>query len=659
MRDTVRSLLKRRCMRQGLDPDDPPPFWPAQNLTPGIVPIGRILLGPESGPTFALPQSVLTQHVGIFGYTGTGKSFLGMHLAHQLLRAGQRVWTMDLEDEYSRLISLVPEGDVLALGPEHLRFNFFEPPGPWISPSQWVNDLALLLRGQLFLRDGSLNVFTTGMGKLLQRKGATEGEGCWPSFVEVIEYFRGLGFGPKSRSAGFLESLLNRLGMLADTFGRTARVATSRFLSDLAGRSVIFRLHGLTGIPLQFLVSFLLLWLARYREGTESDEAQHVVILEEAHMLASERARIDVGESVLCTTFRTARKRGIALVLCDQVPSELPAPVLANLGCRVIMRILSSRCLWSVQSSMGLSRYQADAIPELQNREAVVQYELYPQPFMIRVPELSFPPRLPEADLQERAELALARADWSEYMPEPGRPSRPVAATVVGPDELAGDALLVMVRICEAPAETIEDRCTALGMDRAREFRARGELDGRGLVAEAPQAVGGKTKFFVPTDKGVAWAERHKIRVKRYKSGVVHEYLLNQVQRRIGAVAPNWRFQRSSSVGRDQGLQPDLLVLAPEGQRIVIEICCNNLDYDAENLAAEAAIADVDRVVAVTPDNRTAKRLESALAKAAERANTDRQNKVAILNAGKCLGTNFDWEAVLLEPPAPDLGGQT
>jgi len=56
----------------------------------------------------------------------------------------------------------------------------------------------------------------------------------------------------------------------------------------------------------------------------------------------------------------------------------------------------------------------------------------------------------------------------------------------------AGDALLVMVRICEAPAEPIEQRCEALRMDRAREFRARAELDTRGLIKQVKQTIGGK-----------------------------------------------------------------------------------------------------------------------------------------------------------------------
>jgi hypothetical protein len=194
-------------------------------------------------------------------------------------------------------------------------------------------------------------------------------------------------------------------------------------------------------------------------------------------------------------------------------------------------------------------------------------------------------------------------------------------------------------------------------MDRAREFRARGDLDGRGFIAQADQTVAGKVRFFLPTAKGTDWAERRKVRVKRYKSGIVHEYLLTQVERRIGALGPRWRLQRNSSIARDQGLQPDLLVLAPGGGRIIVEICCNNLPYDAGNLLAETKVAAVAHVVAVTPDQRTARALEAALTKAAEAAGTDWRSSAKVLHAGQCLAKEFDWPEALGTKTAPGSAG--
>ena len=180
---------------------------------------------------------------------------------------------------------------------------------------------------------------------------------------------------------------------------------------------------------------------------------------------------------------------------------------------------------------MGLGRRQAEAIAMMERRRAVVQYTLHPHPFAIEVPEVSFPAKPEEPELRRQAENLLSTTRWRERESDGREPTAP-AAKVLAPDDLAGDALLVMVRICEAPAEPIEQRCEVLRIDRAKEFRARAELDTRGLIKQVKQTIGGKVKFFQPTDKGTAWAKKRKIHIKKFKSGIVHEYLLCQVSGR-------------------------------------------------------------------------------------------------------------------------------
>jgi len=643
MRATVTSLLKRRCMRAGFDPDDPPDFLPPRQLPPGELHLGRLPDGSEADDEFALPKNILAQHMGTFGHNGTGKTFLAMHLAEQAIRKGMRVWIFDIEDEYCRIIPHLSCGGLLGVEPGDLRFNLFQPPGDWTSNSSWLDELGLLLRGATFLRDGSLNLFRTGMNKLLERKGITKGGTNRPSLTEVVEYFGNIRFGPKSRSAGFLESILNRLLSLTEVFEQTASVSTSNMLEMLASRSVIFRLHRLVGIPLQFLVSFMLLWLARYREGNPGDKP-HIVIIEEAHMLSSQKSRQDIGENVLSRMFRTARKRGIALILCDQVPSELPPAILGNLACRIVMRLANSRCIWSLQSSMGLTRRQANAISAMEFRKAVVHYTLHPTAFAIELPELNFPERPAESELQKTAADLLSQAEYTQYE---SADKKPAAQRILSPDDPAGDALLVIKRICEAPAETIDNRCTALQLDRAREFRARAELDQRGFIEKVEQSLAGKVKFFRPTKKGADWAKKYNIRVRKFKSGIVHEYLLCRVEKCIGTAGPKWRLQRNSSIGRDQGLQPDLLAMGPEGVRIIAEICCSNFDYDANNIIIEAGIREIDRVIAVTPDKKTKTKLEKALNKTVKGTSENWQDSVILLDAGLCLSEDFDWQKVL------------
>lgn len=110
-----------------------------------------------------------------------------------------------------------------------------------------------------------------------------------------------------------------------------------------------------------------------------------------------------------------------------------------------------------------------------------------------------------------------------------------------------------------------------------------------------------------------------------------------------------WRLQRNSSIARDQGLQPDLLVLAPLGGRIIVEVCCSNLAYDVENICAEAAIDGVDQVVAITSDEKTKKAVEKLLAKGVEDAVRNSPAAITVLNAAQCLAETFDWPALLAD----------
>jgi hypothetical protein len=89
--------------------------------------------------------------------------------------------------------------------------------------------------------------------------------------------------------------------------------------------------------------------------------------------------------------------------------------------------------------------------------------------------------------------------------------------------------------------------------------------------------------------------------------------------------------------------------MGPDGKRIIIEVCCSNLDYDAKNILIEAEIPEIDWVVAVTPDKRTKCALEEALKKNFEDLSEDWQKLVALLDASQCLAGEFDWAETLVD----------
>ncbi|MGB2754289.1 MAG: hypothetical protein WBD75_08070 [Phycisphaerae bacterium] len=364
-----------------------------------------------------------------------------------------------------------------------------------------------------------------------------------------------------------------------------------------------------------------------------------MVFLEEYHLLSADPARADIGKPTLCTQVATAGKRNIRFVFSNQL-FNFPDEILGNLGCRIVMRLLNPRCLWVAQRSMGLTAEHAVHLPELGFREAVVQYGDYPAPFKVRVDELSFPPPPDDAALEESAQNFLASVRWAEEAVV-HEPSKALS--------LSGDALKVFMRLAEHPDELIPERCDALGMDRAREVRARKIVESKGFAVALEETLGKRIKFYQLTDKGVAWAREHNIKVKEYKSGPLHEYLLNQIEKAIGTVSPKLSFQRNSPIAREHGLEPDSVLHLPGGQRVIIEVCCNNLDYDARNIVREMQIDGVDYVLAIAANQRLKKSLSEAVERHRE-ANDAPMAPFVLLDAGECLSTTFDWANVLKRP---------
>ena len=274
MRGTTTTFLQQMLISEGGDPYDRAALPVVNRLPPGQLRVGRVWNGRADGPALALPEGTRDnlEHIGIFGETRKGKTRLALSLTAQHIQAGGRSWVIDPEDEFPVLAAAVgAPRRPLVLRRSHLRVNFFQPPADSIPLWTWLTDLSLLLRQELFLRDGSINLFGEQWLDLLKQKTAQEGPGQWPSLMEVYDHFANLKLGGSQvRGKTWLESLLNRLGMVRSAFPETAHVTSSNMLSRLAGRSVVFRCRDVRGIPLTFLANFLLTWLARYQETREN-----------------------------------------------------------------------------------------------------------------------------------------------------------------------------------------------------------------------------------------------------------------------------------------------------------------------------------------------------------------------------------------------------
>lgn len=649
MSDTVIKLLRSMVRQAGIDLSDPAAFPVVTQLPEGGARVGTVITGIRDGPIFHVAEGSASdlENVGLFGLPRWGKTCILMQIARHTMLNGNLAWMFDVEDEFSCLIDAVPEPyKPVVITPEHLRINLYQPPGDWIKLKSWMEAIAFLLRSETFIRDGAQNLFNASLRRLLKNKGAFAGSGQYTSLAETLCYFQGLRLGGSEvRGKTWLESLVNRITMLCDTYEETCHVTGSDMLELLVNKSVIFRLQNMRKTPLQFLTNFLLMWLATYRQGAANTEKLQTLFLDEQHLFRADKSRIDIGSATLENLFATGAKRGLRTVLSNQLISKLDEQILGTLGCRIITRLTNPRCMLLIQQSMALSHAQAASITKLEKREVIVAYGDHPTPFKVRVDELSFPPKPDEMALEKIAQDFLDKVTWKE---DAGLESNPVE-----PDTITSDVLKVFARIAEK-AENIEERSQSLNIDRACEVRARKVLEAKGFIKEEKVTLA-RLKFYEISIKGKQWIDRQKqkglhIKIKHCKSGQAHEYLLEQAEKNIGSLNPQFKFQRNSEIAREHGIQPDLVLIQPLGYRTIIEIICYNVDREARILVKERGIAGVDMVIAIVPNQPMKKALQRAVDRCQTKESDADLASLVILDAGTCLSPKFDWVSVFERP---------
>jgi excisionase family DNA binding protein len=389
------------------------PFWEIpeeEEIVKGAISVGRVLEGNKLGFDFSLPLELFTEHIGIFGSTGSGKSFLCKFVCSQLLKKKIPVWFFDFEDEYSELYTENPE-DFYALEPGNIKINLFQNP-PNTRPVEWFEKLMNVLRESLYLRDGSINMIGEILFQQYKMRGVLEGGTNYPGLKDIYRELNKLRFRINSRNAGYWESLNNRFSDLVKLPMFDCRQGLD--FPMLMKKPVVFKLGGLSDYHQNLFVNHILTYISSYRERMDDKELL-VLLLDEGHRIVNyEKARrADLAEPISFECARNFRKRGVSLILSDQVPSLIPASWMGNLGTRLVLRLSHGGCIKAISDALALGQEQRMFIPELPRRTALVHYLGWSKPFLIQIPELQFE----RADKRRIREFMEERSRGLRYVP--------------------------------------------------------------------------------------------------------------------------------------------------------------------------------------------------------------------------------------------------
>lgn len=355
----------------------------------------------------------------ITGRSGSGKSFVISFLCDQLLadpNNQMKIFIFDSKDEYKNLLANhIRSGRLSVLHYKQYRRNLLEVlEGE--EPLEAINRIIdLLWSNSIYLRHGTTNLIADLIKDMYTERGIFEGSKDYPTLLDLNERLSRLHFRVTSRYSGYQESGISRVKNLLNQLSDTFNCVRGHNIEQLLDNNIILRVRGLSDVLYKILVEDLLRCILQIRSSNPVDGAKNLIVIDEAHLLLSGSSSIqEKGEDFLLRFARLCRASGCDLLLSDQTPSLMQSAVMANMSTRITMQIVNGPCVRRIAESMSLSQEQAEALPRLKPRQAVMHYTGYPDSaFLIQVPELNFGSHLTEEEIKHIMAPFLIELEWT------------------------------------------------------------------------------------------------------------------------------------------------------------------------------------------------------------------------------------------------------
>lgn len=321
--------------------------------------LGTVVVDGEVDSTarVRIPMRTMNRHGLVAGATGTGKTKTLQGIAEQLSRAGVPVVLADIKGDLSGLSQPGAANDKLSARAAETGAEDWQPTGyPTEFVSLGTNGIGVPIRATI-----------TSFGPVLLSKvlGLNETQESTLGLIfhwadknglalldlkdlravithltsaEGKEDLKGIG-GVSAATAGvILRSLVNLEGDGGDTFFGEPELDPSDLVRVAGGQGVItlFELGAQASRPVMF--STFLMWVLAdlfqtLPEVGDIDKPKLVFIFDEAHLLFADasKAFLDQVEQ----TVKLIRSKGVGVFFCTQLPTDIPNPVLSQLGARI------------------------------------------------------------------------------------------------------------------------------------------------------------------------------------------------------------------------------------------------------------------------------------------------------------------------------------
>jgi len=598
---------------------------PTQSVCIGEVPVGRVVYSDRELHDFSLREGELSQHVAVFGRTGSGKTNTVRNLLKAFLKRKLPFWVFDWKKDYSQLdyetvfagIGIRNE-DILVLpvgrrNVNCLRVNPLIPP-PNTSPEEWAKQLCEILTHAYMGGPGFESIFLKAIDQCYRDRGIYQGSQDYPTFQDVKQQLETKRY--SGREAMWMQSAMRTINSIC--FGGmndTVNSQEQQSIQDLLKKNVILELDQLSNADKTFLIEVLLLWLHHYKlQNPPANKVEQVIVVEEAHHLL--RYKDSDEETLIENCLREMRSLGIGIVIVDQMPSLISRVALANTFCTIALNVKTGQDVNALSQAMLLDADQKDILGSLGVGEAVVKLQdRYNKPFQLRIPLLpteglrmlhykeapatSGVPGIPEPSATRTASISVAgrvspqmnKPSKAEGQNETSRPEQQPkvenpkynAAKIGEP----GKEVALLVDIADHPSDCVTVRYKRLGLSARGGNHYKDKLIRAGFITPVTFAGNGAwLRLFEITPAGIDRLKSlgHKIPSTR-TGGLEHQYWTEQLS--MHYQAQGYKVEREKNI---RGHTVDLLATRGK-ERIAIEIETGKSNHIAN---AQACLANKD-----------------------------------------------------------------
>ncbi|MGW6730001.1 helicase HerA-like domain-containing protein [Nocardia sp. NPDC055029] len=321
--------------------------------------LGTVMIDGAADPAarVRIPLRMMNRHGLVAGATGTGKTKTLQGIAEQLSRAGVPVVMADVKGDLSGLSELGEDN-------EKIRGRATETGASGWAPSGFPTEFVSLGTGGIGV---PIRATITSFGPILLSKvlGLNDTQESTLGLIfhwadqrglalldlkdlravithltspEGKEDLKGIG-GVSAQTAGvILRALVNLEAEGGDTFFGEPELDPADLLRTAGGQGVItlFELGQQAARPVLF--STFLMWVLAdlfqtLPEVGDVDKPKLIFIFDEAHLLFADASKAFLQQ--VEQTVKLIRSKGVGVFFCTQLPTDIPNPVLSQLGARI------------------------------------------------------------------------------------------------------------------------------------------------------------------------------------------------------------------------------------------------------------------------------------------------------------------------------------